>query len=162
MPKAIATNIAPIYGPVVRSVLYGAAILGDNWCRKVRHLLKPNPPTTQPTGTKMWFGSTQLVDKFHQFFNKFWLLRKLYRKKIPLCKHEVAFHEVRALSYANWYPVRSSTATITPKFHVMIYEHSRFIKKHKVLGLFTEECIEALHKAENESKNLTSAIRFNH
>ena len=42
----------------------------------------------------------------------------------------------------------------------MIYEHSRFIKKHKVLGLFTEECIEALHRAENESTNLTSAIRF--
>jgi hypothetical protein len=30
------------------------------------------------------------------------LLRKLYRKKIPLCKHEVAFHEVRAFSYENW------------------------------------------------------------
>jgi hypothetical protein len=41
----------------------------------------------------------------------------------------------------------------------MIYEHVRFIKKHKVLGLFTEECIEALHRAENEAKNLTSAIR---
>ena len=33
------------------------------------------------------------------------------------------------------------------------------MKKHKVLGLFIEECIEALHRAENEAKNLTSAIR---
>jgi len=41
----------------------------------------------------------------------------------------------------------------------MIYEHVKSIKKHKVLGLFTEECIEALHRAENEAKNLTSAIR---
>ena len=54
---------------------------------------------------------------------------------------------------------RFPTSTITPKFHVMIYEHVKSIKKHKVLGLFTEECIEALHRAENEAKNLTSAIR---
>ena len=106
------------YGPVVRSVLYGAAILKDSWCRKVRHLLTPNLPTTQPTGTKMWFGSIQLADKFHQFFNKFRLLRKLYRKKIPLCKHEVAFHEVRAFSYGNWYPVRCLSSLVSVAQHL--------------------------------------------
>jgi hypothetical protein len=52
------------------------------------------------------FGSEKLAMKHFQAFNKFSMLRALYRPTRCMCKHEVARHEARAASYGNWYPVR--------------------------------------------------------
>ena len=51
-------------------------------------------------------GSEQLATKYFQCFNKFRMLRELYRPTRGMCKHEVAQHEARAISYGNWFPVR--------------------------------------------------------
>jgi len=40
--------------------------------------------------------------------------------------------------------------TLTPKFHIMIYEHQRLMKKYGMCGMTTEEFIEVLHRDENE------------
>ena len=51
------------------------------------------------------FGSEELAMEHFQAFNKFSMLRALYRPTRCMCKHEVARHEARATSYGNRYPV---------------------------------------------------------
>jgi len=44
--------------------------------------------------------------------------------------------------------------SLTPKFHVMIFEHQRMMQKYFMCGMTTEEFIEVLHRDENEHKRL--------
>ena len=60
------------------------------------------------------FGSDKLAMKHFQAFNKFRLLRELYRPTRCMCKHEVAQHAARAASYGNWYHVRCAESTFAP------------------------------------------------
>ena len=46
-------------------------------------------------------GSSQLATQYYQLFNKFRLVRKLYQPTRAMCKHEIAIHEVRAISIGN-------------------------------------------------------------
>jgi hypothetical protein len=114
-----------------------------------------------PSHTQHWrvFGCEALAMRHYQAFRKFSALRSLYRPSRPMCKHEVAIHEARAHSYGCWYPTQHVDVGITPKFHVMVYEHTRMMKAHHMCGLLTEEAIEALHRNQNSVKNLTSCIK---
>jgi hypothetical protein len=105
------------------------------------------------------FGCEKLAMRTFQCFNKMRLLRDLYRPSRPMCKHEVAKHEARALSYGCWFPVNYPKSTITPKFHIMIYEHTRMRQLHFMCGILTEEVIEALHRQQNLMSNVTSGIK---
>ena len=60
------------------------------------------------------FGSDKLAMKHFHAFNKFRLLRELYRPTRSMCKHEVAQHAARAASYGNWYPVRCAESIFAP------------------------------------------------
>lgn len=51
-------------------------------------------------------GSSELAMRYYQLFNKFRLVRKLYQPTRAMCKHEIALHEVRAISIGNWFPCR--------------------------------------------------------
>lgn len=51
-------------------------------------------------------GSNQLSTRYCQLFNKFRLVRKLYQPTRAMCKHEIAIHEVRAISLGNWFPCK--------------------------------------------------------
>ena len=51
-------------------------------------------------------GSSQLATQYYQLFNKFRLVRKLYQPTRAMCKHEIAIHEVRAISLGNWFPCK--------------------------------------------------------
>ena len=53
-----------------------------------------------------WFGCSKASEKYKCAISKFKQLQKLYQPSRPLCKHEVASHAARAISYGNWYPCR--------------------------------------------------------
>ena len=53
-----------------------------------------------------WFGCARRAERYRCSINKFKLLQKLYQPSRALCKHEVAMHAARAISYGNWYPCR--------------------------------------------------------
>ena len=55
-----------------------------------------------------WFGCARHAERYRCSINKFKLLQKLYQPSRALCKHEVAMHAARAISYGNWYPCRLS------------------------------------------------------
>ena len=126
-------------------------------------------------------GSSQLAMQYYQLFNKFRLVRKLYQPTRAMCKHEVAIHEVRAISLGNWFPckwvlhscasacaacstyffcVRSfPNESITPKFHIITYEHTRIMKAVGSCGDSTEEGVEGLHRDSNGHDNLVCNIQ---
>ena len=49
---------------------------------------------------------------------------------------------------------RFPDVSLTPKFHLMVYEHQRMMKKYGMCGMTTEEFIEVLHRDENEHRRL--------
>ena len=53
-----------------------------------------------------WFGCEKEADQFRCSIDKFKQLQKLYQPSRPLCKHEVAIHAARAISYGNWFPIK--------------------------------------------------------
>jgi hypothetical protein len=64
-----------------------------------------NTISSYATGGR-WFGSEQTATKFRCSIDKFKQLQQLYQPSRPLCKHEVAIHSVRAISYGNWFPCK--------------------------------------------------------
>jgi hypothetical protein len=71
--------------------------------------------------TTMMFGCDALAEKFRTLLHKLRQLKMLYRETRPLCRHEVAQLNARALSLGHWFPLAFPTSNITPKLHWVIY-----------------------------------------
>ena len=67
-----------------------------------------------------WFGCSKASEKYKCAISKFKQLQKLYQSSRPLCKHEVASHVARAISYGNWYPCRCAITRCALQFWVLV------------------------------------------
>ena len=97
--------------------------------------------------------------KFTKIFEVFAKPRNLLFTKRFLSENEIGEVIQSCQQFCKLYPVLFEDKNIIPKMHFYSFDVPRFVKKHKTLGLLSEEEGESLHAAFNMENHQLVSVR---
>ena len=96
---------------------------------------------------------------FRQIFEVLAAPRDLLFAKRFLNEDEITRVCKQCEEFCEIYPILFPHKKITPKMHFYSFDVPRFLKKHKTIGLLSEEEGESLHAAINQQNRVLACIR---
>ena len=114
-------------------------------------------------GVQAWVGDKTWLQKEVFRWNKFASCEELYSACRPLCKHEIAALELRAVDLGFYMPTSFPNESLNPKFHVLVCELHRFARHMAAFGISpgmtNEQVIEAYHVYLNRESRRQCAAK---
>ena len=97
--------------------------------------------------------------KLKKIFEIFSAPRDLLFAKRFLNEDEISYACKKCEEFCEEYPLLFPGKTIKPKMHFYSFDVPRFLKKHKTLGLLSEEEGESSHSAINMENRVLACVR---
>ena len=148
-----------------RVVYHSGALIGPDVHKTVQpdsitkfgNIFRPTEITTK--NGKETFGSDHLVKKVEDLLSKFAACYRLYTKNSPLCKHEVEKLCLDCAEFGSWFPTNFPDASIKPKFHMLVVEIPRQVRRLQTVGMMTEQVSESIHPYVNKLERMFASTR---
>ena len=144
--KRVMYHSGALIGPDVHKVLQPESI------QKFGDIFSPFDCDTK--AGMQTFGSVNLVNKVKDLLTKFANCYHLYTKNAPLCRHEVEQLCLNCMEYGSWFTQQFPDATLKPKFHMLVVEMPRQVRRLRSIGMLTEEVSESIHPYINKLERM--------